>query len=185
MQQYELDIIQRLKNGDEWAMEEIFITHYINLCNYAYGFVKDKSDSEDIVSEGMVWVWENRQQLKINTSLKAYLYRFIHNRCVNFIEHKRVVNKYSEQVVVLYKDELHRVAEDSNHPLNQILADETGSRITKAIESLPPQCRDIFKLSRYTGLKNKEIAEKLKLAETTVKKQISVALKKIRDFLWM
>lgn len=185
MQQYELDIIQRLKSGDEWAMEEIFITYYVNLCSYAFGFVRDKSDAEDIVSEGMVWIWENRQKLKVNTSLRAYLYRFIHNRCVNFIEHKRVKNRYSEKVIILHKDELHRVSEGSNHPLNQMLAEETNRRISEAIESLPEQCKDIFKLSRYSGLKNKEIAEKLNLAETTIKKQISIALKKIRDFIYI
>ncbi len=183
MQQYDIEIIQGLLDGNEWAMEEIFVAHYVNLCNYAFGFVRNKSDAEDIVSEGMVWLWNNRNKIKISSSLRAYLYRLIHNRCVNFIEHKKIESKYNENILVLHKAELHRISEGTDHPLNQILADETQDRITKAIENLPAQCRDIFKLSRYSGLKNKEIAEKLNIAETTVKKQISIALKKIKDFL--
>jgi RNA polymerase sigma-70 factor, ECF subfamily len=177
-------LIEKLKKGDDRALEKIFLTHYTNLCNYAYEFVHDTSTAEDIVSDAFVWMWENREKLTIKTSLQSYLFKIVHNRCINYIQKLKVRDRYSKDKILLTTSENHKTLGNANHPLNMLISKEMQERITKAIENLPPQCKEIFKLNRFHGLKNKEIAEKLHISELTVKKQMTIALKKLREMLF-
>ena len=64
-------LIEKLRTGDEKALEKIFLIYYTNLCNYAYEFVHDTSTAEDMVSDAFFWIWENREKINIKTSLSS------------------------------------------------------------------------------------------------------------------
>ena len=159
--------------GDRNAFEALFRLHYRALCAFAHGYVKDADRAEDLVQDLFFRLWLDREKLQVNTSLKAYLYAAVRNRCLN------AVKSHSRMVVL--NDE----AEDRAHD-EPIPEDEHTLRIARvqaAIEELPEERRKIFKLSRYEGLKYQEIADRLGISVKTVENQMGRALKTLREEL--
>ena len=165
-----------LKNGDITVFEMYFRTYYQPLCNYAYSFVQDREEAEEIVQSTFLSVWEKKESIEIKTSLKSYLYSMVRNASLNLIKHKKVQQKHAVEESAL-GDRSH---ESVSH---QVLSQELEGRIQVALEKLPEQCRLIFKLSRFEELKYAEIAEHLNLSVKTVENQMGKALKIMREQL--
>ena len=79
---------------DLQSFEVLFRQYYQMLCSYAYRFVNDPDTAEEIVQDLFYKLWEKREELQINTSVKSYLFSAVHNRCLKFIEHRNVETKY-------------------------------------------------------------------------------------------
>jgi RNA polymerase sigma-70 factor (ECF subfamily) len=139
-------------------------------------YMQDESYSEEIVQEVFINIWERRDVLKINSSIKSYLFTAVRNRCFNYI--KLQLPKEQKKVDV----------EDVSIPISdnmeeEIMTKELQTHIQKAIDSLPNKCKIVFNLSRHSGLTYKEIAEELDISIKTVENQIGHALKRLREQL--
>jgi RNA polymerase sigma-70 factor (ECF subfamily) len=88
---------ETLKAGDITAFEMLFRTYYQPLCNYAYSFVQDRDEAEEIVQSTFLSVWEKRETLEIRTAVKPYLYAMVRNACLNVIKHAKVKNQQHTQ----------------------------------------------------------------------------------------
>jgi RNA polymerase sigma-70 factor, ECF subfamily len=175
-------VINGLKEGNKKLFSLLFKTYYSPLCAYAATIIKDHKVAEEIVQESFIKIWENREQITIEISLKSYLYKCIHNHCLNTIKH---INANQKRTDVLIK-ELTYHAEIVNQNFNesqleQIVCNEMEVFFEKAIDALPDQCKEIFCLSRYDQHTYDEIAEKLSISVNTVKTQMSRALEKLRE----
>jgi RNA polymerase sigma-70 factor (family 1) len=170
------DILLAIRQGNERVFETVFKKHYQTLCNYACGILKDMDDAEEVVQSIFLKFWEQRQEIEINVSLKSYLYRAVHNTCLNRLKHLKIQETY-RQYVGDYLENTHDSATDI---LDKV---ELESRIANALEKLPEQCRLIFKMSRFEELKYQEIADRLGLSIKTVENQIGKALKIMRTEL--
>jgi RNA polymerase sigma-70 factor (ECF subfamily) len=170
------DILLAIRQGNERVFETVFKKHYQTLCNYACGILKDMDDAEEVVQSIFLKFWEQRQEIEINVSLKSYLYRAVHNTCLNRLKHLKIQETY-RQYVGDYLENTHDSATDI---LDKV---ELESRIADALEKLPEQCRLIFKMSRFEELKYQEIADRLGLSIKTVENQIGKALKIMRTEL--
>ncbi|MEA5459288.1 RNA polymerase sigma-70 factor [Arcicella sp. LKC2W] len=170
------DILLAIRQGNERVFETIFKKHYQTLCNYACGILKDMDDAEEVVQSIFLKFWEQREEIEINVSLKSYLYRAVHNTCLNRLKHLKIQETY-RQYVGDYLENTHDSATDI---LDKV---ELESRIANALEKLPEQCRLIFKMSRFEELKYQEIADRLGLSIKTVENQIGKALKIMRTEL--
>lgn len=168
--------LEQLKEGGITVFEMHFRTYYQPLCNYAYTFIQDKDEAEEIVQSSFLSFWEKRQTLAIHTSLKSYLYTMVRNACFNVIKHEKIKQKHAAE---------HLATGDTAHEsvANTVLASELEQRIHEAMEQLPAQCRLIFKLSRFEELKYAEIADQLTLSVKTVENQMGKALRIMRDQL--
>jgi RNA polymerase sigma-70 factor (ECF subfamily) len=167
---------EALAAGDVTAFEMYFKTYYQPLCNYAYTFLQDKEEAEEIVQATFLSVWEKRQALNIRTSAKSYLYAMVRNACLNVIKHEKIKQKYVGEEMAL--------ADQGYESVSQVMSSiELESRIQKAIEKLPEQCRLVFKLSRFEELKYNEIAEQLDISVKTVENHMGKALKIMREQL--
>ena len=172
----EKDLIQGLQNGNELTFETIFKSYYVMLCNFAYSFLEDKDESEEIVQSTFLTIWEKHDNIDINTSLKSYLYRAVHNSCLNRIKHVKVKTSHRESV--LGKDQ------DYNDDASGVLiSKELEHQIEVAINSLPPKCAMVFRLSRFENLSYAEIAEQMDISVKTVENQMIKALKTLREEL--
>lgn len=166
-------LIRRLRRGDETAYELLFKEYYQMLTVFARRYLNDLEDAKEIVQDLFVSLYEKRENLDINSSLKSYLFRSIHNRCVNHLNAQKIRHKYVEYT--------NYTADIRDNSLEQeVNRTEMEHLLYKAIADLPPKCQDIFKMNRFEGLSNGEIAEKLNLSKRTVETQISKALRILR-----
>lgn len=163
-----------LQQGDENAYKQLFLKYYSPLCEYASHYISD-DDSEELVQELMLFIWETRENLIIETSLKSYLFTSTRHRCLNAIKkqlyHERIHNQIYEKI----KDQF----EDPDY----YLVNELSKNIRKAIGELPETYRDTFILSRFGEKTNTQIATQLGVSVKTVEYRISHALKILRHSL--
>jgi RNA polymerase sigma-70 factor (ECF subfamily) len=179
----EKTLVDSLKKGNHKSFELVFKTYYSRLCTYAFDYTKQLETAEDIVKDFFLDFWQNREKITIKTSMSGYLFRSVHNACINYLEREKRKNKtlLVEDITVVELKIRQPLSPD--YPVGNILAKELEEQINLQIEKLPPQCREIFILSRFEGLSHKKISEKLNISENTVKVQIFRALKKIKEAL--
>lgn len=171
----EKELYQRLKEGDERAFNDLFRKYYSSMCHFARQFLNDSEMAEETVQDMFVRIWEKRESLNIETSVKHYLFRSVRNQCLNQIQHQKIRQQYAS----LVKESAHQ---DIN-PDQYYVEVDLLKRIEKSIDSLPVKRQEIFRLSREQGLKYKEIAEELNISIKTVEAQMGLALKHLREDL--
>jgi RNA polymerase sigma-70 factor (ECF subfamily) len=169
------ELYLKLREGDEKAFQVLFRKYYQAMCHFANQFLTDREVAEEIVQEMFVKIWEKRQVLNIETSVKHYLFRSVRNHCLNQIQHEKIKKQYAQKVKESAILEV--------NPDDYFLEIDLVKRIEKSINSLPPKRREIFRLSREQGMKYKEIAETLDISVKTVEAQMGLALKYLRDEL--
>lgn len=158
------------------AFEHLFNVYYKTLCNYACSILKDIDEAEEVVQNTFFNIWKKREVLQITTSFKAYAYKAVHNDSLNKLKHAKVKAVYAAD----YKSTMNGGFADSGQILE---AKELGQRINEAINALPEQCGNVFKLSRFENLKYSEIAEQLDISVKTVENHMGKALKLLRGEL--
>jgi len=165
-----------LKEGNVNAFEMFFRTYYQSLCKYAYSFIQDKDEAEEIVQSAFLAVWEKRESLGIQTSLKSYLFSMVRNTSLNVIKHEKIKKRYAGEALAMEEKSRDNVTQ-------KIISLELEEKIHFAMESLPEQCRLVFKLSRFEELKYSEIAQQLNISIKTVENQMGKALRIMREQL--
>lgn len=176
MQVTDQEYFLEIQSGHVPAFEMLFKTHYQPLCRYASTYLKDPDGAEEVVQDAFIGIWEKREGISIETSLKSYLYRVVRNACLNELKHEQVKQKYMEDQV--QQDE--KTSEAADH---LAIHEELEAKVRKAIDRLPEQCRLIFTMSRFEELKYQEIADQLNLSVKTVENQMGKALKLMRLYL--
>ena len=168
---------------DNHNFEEIYLNYFPRLLRFAQEYVP-MEDAKNITQDVFITLWERRGDLKIHINIATYLFILIKNRCLDHLRRqkhaeegkKKIQETFTyEQQMKLYSLEAldHSLTSDSD--IEQI--------ITRAIDSLPPRCREIFILNKIDGKKYREIADELHISVSTVENQMSIALRKLREYL--
>lgn len=162
---------------DVAAYKKLFFHFFQPLKSFSYSITKSKETAEEVVSDIYIEIWARRKQLQEIEDLKMYLYISVRNASLRRL-------KQTQKTSVLSLDDL-EVEFASNDPdaENNIITNELAEKIERAIESLPQQCKIIFKLAKQDKLKYKEIAQLLNISVKTIDNQLSTALKKIASVL--
>jgi RNA polymerase sigma-70 factor (ECF subfamily) len=176
MQATESQNIFNIREGDIRLFEQVFQMYCKELVRYANTILKNADEAEDIVQQLFVNLWQKRESLQVNTSMRSYLYRAVHNCCLNRIKQLSVKQTYTTYMG--YAGEQHSAPASA-----AIQQKEVEKAIGVAIEKLPEQCRKIFKLSRQHGMRYQQIADELNLSVKTVENQMGKALKHMREQL--
>lgn len=171
-----LDLIQHIKQGDARSFELLFRRLYPRMCAYAQKFLHDMNDSEEVVQEVFYAVWKHRENLDEQQSLHAYLFTAVRNKCLNLLELKKNRSRHAELLWFLYVQE----STESNTSYEALVVKDLEKDVSTALSLLPQECRRIFELSRFEGLKYQEIATRLNISIKTVETQMSRALAKLR-----
>jgi RNA polymerase sigma-70 factor (ECF subfamily) len=172
----ESDIIPQIAQGNKSAFETLFKSHYANLCGYAVKYVWELEQAEEIVQDLFFNIWNKRSDLYISSSIESYLFRAVRNACLNYLKHRKIRDNYASSVQEVHNPGLGQV----DDPVETL---ELQKKIDESIESMPPERKKIFLLSRHEGLKYKEIAEQLGISVKTVEAQMGKALKFLREEL--
>lgn len=170
-------IFQKVKNGNHSAFHYLFQKYYQSLLLFALKFV-DEEQAKDIVQDCFYELWQNREKIEITTSLSAYLFTIVKNRCYKYLKTEQKKRIHHNNLGLLLKQEELQYFSNSE---KSILEFATKDRIEKVIQQMPGKCNEVFKKSRFEGFSNKEIAETLNISLKAVEKHISRALQLFRD----
>jgi RNA polymerase sigma-70 factor (ECF subfamily) len=159
--------------------ESLFRQTQPRLFAFCCKYVDDKELARDFVQECFIGLWENFGS--IDHSHESYLFTSVRNRCLSYIRSRKAHAEYEESVKLRIREiEIHPEVPE---PLTDLYLKELNEIIHYSIEKLPDKCRQIFRMSRYEGLKNQEIADKLNISVRTVESQIYNALKILKEDL--
>jgi RNA polymerase sigma-70 factor (family 1) len=161
---------------DKRSYETLFKTYYQPLCNYACSILKDIDEAEEVVQGVFLNIWKKWNGMQIETSARSYLYRAVHNDCLNKIKHDKVKAVYAED----YRKSMRQGSEDGSQILQ---AKQLAARIDTAIDQLPKQCGEVFRMNRFAHLKYAEIAGQLNISVKTVEAHMGKALRLLRGEL--
>ena len=169
----ESEIVHALKAGNEICLNMLFDNYYRALCVYAFRFVSDADDVEDIVQEVFIAIWERDAQYPTYNAFRSFLYNSVKNAGLNHLKHKNVEEKYLASLNL----------EDEGDDIDlKMMEEELYRLLFKTIDELPDKCRNIF-LLHLEGKGNEEIALLLNLSILTVKTQKKRAMSYIRERL--
>ena len=170
-----------LENDD---FKKIYVAHYPKMKHFAKEYVIIEEEAENIVQDVFLNLLENREIIRMPINLVAYLFTATKNRCVNYLKHKKVVQKATTILLEEQKMTMEMNLEALEAFEQSIFAEnDIETLLNNAINSLPERCREIFIKGRLEGKKHKEIAAELKISTSTVETQMNIALKKLREQL--
>jgi len=169
-------LVQLLQKGNVVAFDSLFEVYSSKLFCFALKYLKNVSDSEELVQEVFVQVWEHRQTLKSDLSFKSYLFTVTLNQIRKYFNKKAISLRYLESLG--HDPELTDNEKMQNDDYESILR-----QVYLIIDQMPPRRREIFMKSKLEGKSSKEIAFELNISHGTVDNQVSEALKFIRSKL--
>jgi RNA polymerase sigma-70 factor (ECF subfamily) len=160
---------------------EIYLSYYSKLVLFAKEYVVSEEEAENIVQDLFLFLWENKEILHAVHTPNAYFLTLTKNRCIDFLRKKLTESGRNDKIQSTFEAEFKLKL----HSLDAFdtfgLSDENiETLINDAINSLPEKCREIFLLSKFKGMKYKQISEQLNISVNTVENQMSIALRKLR-----
>jgi RNA polymerase sigma-70 factor (ECF subfamily) len=176
-------ITQKLQEGDDDTYVFLFRKYYVPLCSYARRYVGRKDVAEELVSDTFFNIWRNRDTLEIHTSVKGYLFHAVCNNSLNHLRKLKKEEKLDDYFHDNQSENLGFAFTSEELPSDSLIMKDLTETIDQAVNSLPPQQQAVFRLKRYEGKKNKEIAEIMGLSVKTVEMHLSKALITLRKNL--
>ena len=163
------------QGGNHAVFDYFFDKYYQGLCVYAYRMLKSNSEAEDLVQDFFVRILENRATISIETSVRSYFIRSVHNRCLDNLAHQKVkINHEQFRLKMMSEEDL------QEYPL---LDSELAKQIDNAIQNLPDLIRETFMLNRFENLSYQQIAKQENVSVKTIEYRISKALTILRKDL--
>lgn len=169
---------------DETIFEGLYYKYSDRLYNFAFRFVSDEHTAQDIVHEAYGTLWEKFEG-KESDAWQALLFRIVRNRSIDTLRHQ------SSLRIVSLTDSFRNVCDEGLYQMDfavndsdrKTIYDELTANIHSIMGKLPDRCREVFMMSRFQNMKNKEIAAALKISEKAVEKHIHKALTVFRKEL--
>lgn len=174
-------LMRDLQSGCEEAYRYLFATYYPRLQRYAMHFVCDADTVEDILQDSFLRLWERRDALAF-TSVQALLFRIVRNKCLNHLRDQAIHERHTVNASAGGEIwESFYNADFFGNSDYELLYHELRRQIESVLGELPERSREIFEISRFEGLKNREIAERLGISVKIVERHIGRALKLLNE----
>ncbi|MDR2915644.1 MAG: RNA polymerase sigma-70 factor [Tannerella sp.] len=162
-----------LSLSNDVEFKKLFEDFYIPMCVFANKYMDDIELSADIVQDCFLKLWQIKEDFFYLHQVKAFLYTSVRNRCLNEIEHSKVVNEFTQKML--------RDGEEGFFH-DHVIEEETYRILTEGINKLPKQMK-IIMMHALEGLSNSEIAEEMNVSLENVRSLKKIAYKKLRDIL--
>lgn len=167
--------LSALRSGSHDAYREVYLHHIDSVLDFLKALTKSDDEAEEIAQEVFISLWEKRDKIDPTRNIQGYIYTYARNAVLNWLKRKKVEDKYIEFAA--------NAAHDYVTSDELVIASETELLIRIAVERMPAQRKAIFKMSRFEGLSNDEIAARLNISKNTVENHITTGIKDIRRIL--
>ena len=164
------ELLHAIQQKDKRAFDALFREYYRLLCLFSYNMIRDKEQAEEIVQEFFITLWENPPL--VTDSVRSYFYKAIYNRTLNYISKANTRLKNED----LYSQIDQQTEEETDDK-------ELQNFISKAVDTLPEKCKEIFIMCKYNDMSYSQVSEMLHISPKTVENQMGIALKKLRELL--
>lgn len=171
----EKSLIAGLREGNYDAYKTLYKLFYPRFLNFAASIIQDRAAAQDLVQEVFMKVWLNREKLDEDLSLSNYLYVLTKRAVLNYLRDRRFTDSIDNEAIEQSMSE--SVTESVVH------ARETEAILMAKVSGMPDQRRNVFIMSRFKGMSNKDIASSLGISEKTVERHITLALSDLRKNL--
>lgn len=165
----------RIAEGDQAALKELYDHFACQLLELASAIIHSKEIAEEIVEDVFIKVWERRNKLSGIENLQWYLYVVTRNISLNYL--RKIYGKAHLNIEEISLPHYQVMPS----PEDLMISGELLKKINFAINNLPPKCKMIFKLIKEDGLKYREVAALLNINIKTVENQMGIALKKLHQ----
>lgn len=170
-------LMHKIKNSNRKAFRELYNTMWKPLYIRVYAILRNSQVVEDILQEVWIDLWERRKQIE-NENIEAYLFRAVRFKAYNHYRDTNTRRAILQNLLATQENASRNNVEES------LYLKETKDALMKSIDALPPKCKKVFELSRFEGLKNGEISQKLSISQRTVENHISNALKVLKTQMY-
>ena len=169
-------LIQEIKADNMFAFDGLYKKYCKKIYKFGYSILKSREDSENLVQDVFLKLWENRHKVEKNESVRSYLFTITYNSAISIIREKSRESQFLE-----YLKCIQVITED---PVNVgIEYNELTLKLDEVIKALPQRQKEVYMLHRFNGLKYNEIATRLNISVNTIENHMSLALKTIRSKL--
>lgn len=170
----EKSLLLAIKCDDPDAYKKLFLRYRLKVYYFAFRFLRNKSDAEEVVQEVFIRVWNSRKQINETLSFNSYLFTITKNYIFN-LNRDKINHKAFIEFLIPFCSELENTTEET------VISKDLEAHLKNAIDTLPTKRRIIFKKSREEGLTYPQIASELNISEKTVESQIRLAIKWLKD----
>ena len=169
-------LLEQIRNDDHRAFEQLFEAHWQELYRYAHKALRDAADAEDVTQELFCDLWTNRAQLRVRSSVAAYLLGALRNKILTRFREADIRSRHFKQLGTAQAD-------GTETTLPGLIRHDTLRVLRGRAQELPPREREVFLLGMLDDFSVKEIAERFATSEQTVRNQLNSALHKMTPFL--
>ena len=169
-----------IKDFSYKKFKDIYIDLYPALKAYSLKYVPE-SISDDILHDCFTYLWQKKPELLDDPGIYAYMFRSVHNKCVNYIKGMQVRENYNN--IELLKQRADWYANNMEQTVSRLYNREIGRSILKAMDKLPERCKEVFYLYLYRNLGRTDIASLLNISVRTVDAHLYKALVIVRNEL--
>jgi RNA polymerase sigma-70 factor (family 1) len=154
-----------VKTGVKEAFQELFERYGPRIYQFSYSYLRDREDSEELVQDVFLKIWEKRESLDRSKNIKAFIFKIAVNSLYDLIRRKNIENAYKDFAAANF-------VQTTDHTWHKVIFDEMLENLDRLVKQMPPERQRVFKLSREEGLTSDEIARKLNLSKRTVENQL-------------
>lgn len=169
-------LAQGIKCGEKLAFKQLYEKYAPRIYRFSHSYLKNECDSEELVQNVFVKIWEKRCTLDTSQNIKAFVFKIAVNTIYDFIRRKNIEHAFADYARLNYKA-------DENFTWHTVIYDEMVQKLQGLIAQLPKQQQKIVQLSKMEGLANEEIANRLQLSKRTVENHLYRALSFLKKHL--
>jgi RNA polymerase sigma-70 factor, ECF subfamily len=170
----ESELLARLCAGEAAAFEQLFLLYFAELISFAQSYVHSRDTAEDVVQDVFCRLWDRHTTLQLRGGLAQYLYSAVRHTALDTLKHDRVATRWEASEALALDTQT-----ATNEGPARLEAAELTAIVAQAVASLPPRCQEVFRLSRYRRLTQRDIADTLGITINTVNAQLGRALRTI------
>lgn len=162
---------------------KLFSEYRDRFIRFAYSYTSDRMAAEDIVTEAMMYYWDNRDRID-STNIPAYILATIKNKSLNYLRDQQIHLSALDSLKELSEWRLSiQISSLEAYEPKDVFSQEIKDMVNEAMKKMSPKTRQIFMMRRIQGKSYQEIGEEMNLTRKGIEYHITKATEILRKSL--